>query len=127
MFETPICPTCGCSLVRLGITKENAINFSYKEKVYSFCCTACLDVFKSNAEVLLRETANLIVCPACLAEKSVAESVEYEYNGVLFNFCRCPFCLDLFKKNPDYYIKRLAGQTDYAGVFSEQEKCCTPN
>lgn len=24
-METPICPTCGCSLVRLGISKDEAV------------------------------------------------------------------------------------------------------
>ncbi len=126
-MKTPLCSTCGCSLVRLGITKENAIFFSYQDKTHCFCCAGCLDVFKTNSEKLLRETENLIVCPVCLAEKPVNESVEHEFNGKTFNFCRCPYCLDVFTQDQDYYIKRLAWQTDYPGIFGEQEGCCKPN
>ena len=126
-MKTPICSTCGCSLVRLGITKENAIYFSYQEQTYCFCCAGCLDVFKTNAEELLKETSHLIVCPVCLAEKPVNESVEHEFNEEKFHFCRCPYCLDVFKQDQDYYIKRLAWQTEYKGIFGEQEGCCKPS
>jgi hypothetical protein len=83
-----------------------------------------LELFKNEPEQLLQETANLTVCPVCLAEKPVSTTVEFELNEMLFNFCRCPHCLDVFNQDPDYFIKRLAWQTDYAGIFGELEGCC---
>ncbi len=123
-MDTPICSSCGCSLVRLGITREKAAYFSYKGKQYFFCCEGCIEVFKTNPEELLQETANLIVCPSCLAEKPISVTVEQTFDGESYKFCRCPFCIDLFKKNKDYFIKRLAWETDYAGVFGGEDGCC---
>ena len=123
-MNTPICSTCGCSLIRLGITKEMAVCSSYKGKKCWFCCEGCLKVFKTNPEGLLKETSNLSVCPVCLAEKPINKTVEHEFNGVLFNFCRCPYCLDVFNQDQDYFIKRLKWKTDYAGIFGEKDGCC---
>ena len=39
---TPICPTCGCSLVRLGISKDKAATYSYSGEEYHFCCRGAL-------------------------------------------------------------------------------------
>jgi len=33
-MKTVVCPTCGCSLVRLGVTKEHAVIRKYREKEY---------------------------------------------------------------------------------------------
>ena len=123
-MQAPICPACGCSLVRLGISKDNAVSYRYREKQYWFCCAGCLELFKSQAEQLLKETADLVVCPVCLAEKPISATVALNINTIIFNFCRCPHCLDVFKQDQDYFIKRLAWQTDYSGVFGEQEACC---
>ncbi|MEE9355767.1 MAG: hypothetical protein V3U75_09285 [Methylococcaceae bacterium] len=124
-METPICPACGCSLIRLGITQEKAVSYFYHEKQYWLCCDGCMELFKSNPEELLDETSSLKVCPVCLAEKPVNSTVEHVFNGTLFNFCRCPHCLDVFNQDQDYFIKRLAWQTNYKGVFGEQDECCT--
>jgi YHS domain-containing protein len=125
--ETPICPACGCSLVRLGISQEKAVSYDYREKQYWFCCEGCLELFKSQPEQLLNETSDLVVCPVCLAEKPNKATVERIVNKTVFNFCRCPYCLDVFEQDQDYYIKRLAWQTNYAGIFGEQEGCCRPS
>lgn len=69
--ETPICPACGCSLVRLGITQEKAVFHYYQGKQYWFCCDGFLELFKDNPEQLLNETSNLVVYPVCLAEKTL--------------------------------------------------------
>jgi len=126
-METPICPTCGCSLIRLGISKEKAVSYHYNEKKYWFCCDGCLELFKSQPEQLLNETSDLVVCPVCLAEKPIKVTVEHIVKKTLFNFCRCPYCLDVFNQNQDYFIKRLAWQTDYPGIFGVQEGCCKPS
>ena len=123
-METPICRACGCSLIRLGISQEKAISFHYKEKKYWFCCKGCLDLFKTNTEQFLKETSGLVVCPVCLAEKPIAVTVEQKLNGKTFNFCRCPYCMDMFRQEPEYFVKRLAWQTNYAGIFGEQGGCC---
>lgn len=56
IVETPICPACGCSLVRLGISQEKAIAYHYNDKQYWFCCDGCLELFKSQAEQILHQT-----------------------------------------------------------------------
>lgn len=89
-METPICPACGCSLVRLGISRENAVSYFYNKNQYWFCCAGCLELFKSQPEKLLNETSELVVCPVCLAEKPINATVERIINKTSFNFCRCP-------------------------------------
>ncbi len=37
-METPICPACGCSLIRLGLHKDKAVFYHYNDKQYWFCC-----------------------------------------------------------------------------------------
>ena len=126
-MNTPICPACGCSLIRLGISQKKAAPHRYQDKQYWFCCEGCLELFKTNPEQLLNETSNLTVCPVCLAEKPINSTVEHIFNGMLFNFCRCPHCLDLFNQDQEYFTKRLAWQTSYAGIFGEQDGCCIKN
>ena len=48
-METLICPTCGCSLVRLGISKEKATKHRYGGEEYLFCCKGCADVFAAES------------------------------------------------------------------------------
>ena len=124
-MKTPICPTCGCSLVRLGITKESAVIRKYKEKEYSFCCDGCALMFEENPEALLEETNSLIVCPSCLAEKPISQTVVINYQGEKLHFCRCPHCMTVFQEDSEYYIKRLSGEIEFSGVFSEGRGCCT--
>ncbi|WP_431064758.1 YHS domain-containing protein [Methylotuvimicrobium sp.] len=126
-MKTPICAACGCSLIRLGITQEKANSFHYNEKQYWFCCEGCLELFKTNPEQFLKETSDLTVCPVCLAEKPINNTIKHRFNGTIFNFCRCPHCLDVFKEDQDYFIRRLAWQTDYAGIFGGQDGCCKKN
>ena len=123
-MESPICPACGCSLVRLGITQKKALSHHYQDKQYWFCCNGCLDLFKTNSEQCLNETSNLVVCPVCLAEKLISTTVKHSINGILFNFCRCPYCLTVFNQDQNYFIKRLAWQTDYKEVFADKNEGC---
>ena len=108
-METRICPACGCSLVRLGISKDKATTHSHGGKEYFFCCRGCVDVFAADPEKRLEETRDLIVCPACLAEKPPQSAVTVEHAGEEIHFCRCPYCLEVFRKAPDYYLTRLQG------------------
>lgn len=124
-METPICAACGCSLIRLGIPRAKAICHLHKNKQYWFCCEGCLELFKKNPEQLLIETSNLAVCPVCLAEKPVINTMEYKFNDMVFNFCKCPHCLDAFNHDQEYFIKRLTWQTNYSGILGEQDRCCT--
>lgn len=124
-MTTPICPTCGCSLVRLGITKEKAIIRKYQGKEYLFCCDGCAMTFQENAEALLEETNSLVVCPGCLAEKPINHTVVINFRGEDLYFCRCPHCITVFQENSEYYIKRLSGEIEFVGVFSEGRGCCS--
>lgn len=124
-MKTPICPTCGCSLVRLGVDKKNAIMRKYRNKEYLFCCDGCAVLFDKDPENTLLETNDLVVCPSCLAEKPKNQTVALNHNGKTVYFCKCPYCMSVFEENPEYYIKRLSGEIEFSGVFSEGHGCCT--
>ncbi len=123
MITTPICPNCGCSLVRLGISNDQAVPHSYDGKQYRFCCQGCVDAFKTDPQKYLHETNDLIVCPTCLVEKPLQQAVTLRVAGQEVQFCRCPYCAELFQTEPDFYIQRLEGTIPNAGVF-DHEGCC---
>jgi len=123
-MHTLICPTCGCSLVRLGVFGKNVVTREYKNEKYSFCCNGCAVMFDNDPETLLKETEDLIVCPSCLAEKSIDQTVKLNHKGETVYFCKCPYCMTVFKEKPEYYIKRLSGEVEYSGVFSDGHGCC---
>ena len=113
-MKTPICPTCGCSLVRLGISKDQAV----ASQGYSFCCQGCAELFRSSPQKYVREMEDTIVCPTCLAEKPREFTDCFEIAGRKVWFCHCPCCPEAYRKDPDYYLKRLRGEVPYAGVFT---------
>lgn len=121
---TPVCATCGCSLIRLGVSKDHIVEANYNEKGLLFCCDGCLQVFGEDPDKYLEEAGSIIVCPTCLGEKKESSSVELLYNSWAINFCRCPFCLSEFMKKPDYYIDRLLGKTRFEGLFHDHNTCC---
>ncbi len=82
-------------------------------------------MFDENSESLLEETENLVVCPSCLAEKLIDQTVVINYQSEKLHFCKCPHCMTVFKEDSEYYIKRLSGEIEYSGVFSEGRKCCS--
>ncbi len=108
-MKTLICPYCGCSLVRLGVSKEKAATYSYDGTEYHFCCRDCADEFAADPEQHLQRTKDLVVCPTCLAEKPPESAFTFEYAGQEVPYCGCPYCRDVFLKAPDYYVKRLQG------------------
>ena len=119
-MKTLICPTCGCSLVRLGISKEKSIAHQHNDKELQFCCQGCVDLFTTNPPKYLQETRDLIVCPSCLGEKLLKWTAKLKINDQEVHFCRCPHCADVFQKNPDYYIKRLEGTMPNQGVLDHE-------
>lgn len=122
--KTMICSTCGCSLIRLGINKEQAVRHEYRSVTHFFCCQGCLELFKQDPEMHLKETSDIDVCPTCLAEKPIAFTEPIQFESEELHFCRCPYCLDTFNNNPQYYLDRLAGKTDFKGLFSDDEGAC---
>ncbi len=64
--------------------------------------------FISEPARYLRETSDLIVCPVCLGEKPLKSALKIELAGEEFHFCRCPHCIDEFRKNPEHFIERLS-------------------
>ncbi len=123
-IRTNICPTCGCSLVRLGIDSKLSKSLIVDGEKYYFCCEGCLDMFTENPKPFIEELNDLHVCPVCLAEKISVHSISVEHDGLALRFCRCPYCVETFKKNPDYYLARLRGETDFKGLFNSQETSC---
>ena len=90
---------------------------------YRFCCQGCIDLFATDPGKYLEETKGLIVCPTCLAEKPPQSAVSVEIAGEHVHFCRCPYCVEVFQKNPDFYMKRLEGAAPNEGVL-DHEGCC---
>ena len=122
-MKTLICPTCGCSLVRLGVSKENSVAHRHNGEEYRFCCQGCVGLFITDPEKYLGETMDLIVCPTCLAEKPLKLAVVLKIGQHEINFCRCPYCRELFERSPEFYIKRLEGVIPNQGVL-DHEACC---
>jgi len=122
-MKTLICPTCGCSLVRLGVNKEKAATFRYNNEEYFFCCQGCVDLFTTDPQKFLRETNDLIVCPTCLAEKPLNTAIKVQIAGLEVHFCRCPYCAEVFQKAPEFYTQRLEGTIPNEGVL-DHEGCC---
>ncbi len=115
-MKTLICPYCGCSLVRLGISKDQATTYTYRGTACHFCCQDCADEFAADPERHLRRTKDLIVCPTCLGEKPPELAFVFEHAGQEIHYCGCPYCRKEFEKDPDYYIKRLEGMIRSEGV-----------
>ncbi len=123
-MKTLICRTCGCSLVRLGLSKDQAVTYSHNGEEHHFCCQGCTDLFITDPQKYLEETSNLIVCPSCLAEKPPDMAVKLEIAGQEVNFCRCPYCAEVFGNDPDFYMKRLEGTIANEGAVLDHEGCC---
>ncbi len=125
-METLICRTCGCSLVRLGITADAVTMHEHGGEQHPFCCPACVEVFRTDPGRYLDETSDLIVCPTCLAEKPIARARAVNVEGRDIHFCRCPRCLELFQANPHFYLERLDGAISSVGVLDHNGCCIRP-
>jgi len=126
-MKTLICRTCGCSLVRLGISKDKSATYRHNGEEYHFCCQGCVGLFITDPQKYFQETKDLIVCPTCLAEKPLQWSVKIKITDQEVHFCRCPYCVDVFKKNPNFYIKRLEGTIPNEGVLDHEGCCVRPD
>jgi len=126
-MNTLICPTCGCSLVRLGISKDMASTGQYNGEELYFCCDGCTDLFDSDPERYVKETNDLIVCPTCLAEKPKTSATKINIGGRDVYFCRCPHCMNLYKKDPEFYMNRLEGMIPNEGVLDHDGCCIRPD
>ena len=125
-MNTLICRTCGCSLVRLGISNDQAVFHTHDGGEYPFCCQACVDLFVTDPQKYAQETDDLIVCLSCLAEKPRQSAARLEHEGKEVFFCRCPYCAELFQDYPEYYIERLEGKIPFEGVLGNEGCCVRP-
>jgi YHS domain-containing protein len=107
-MSSPICPGCGCSLVRLGIAKTDATRHHHGGVEYVFCCQGCVNVFRTQPDAYLDEVRDLVVCAACLAEKPRRSAVRLRYQDTDVYFCRCPGCQAAFRRKPEALLARLA-------------------
>lgn len=107
MANSAICPFCGCSLVRLGITRADATSYAHEGEKWWFCCQGCLDGFLDDPPKYLTEVRDWIVCPTCLAEKPKQVTVSISHEGQKVHFCRCPCCIEDFFKRPAELVERL--------------------
>ena len=108
---TPICPNCGCSLVRLGVPPDHAARYEYRGEEFLFCCEGCVDSFKEDPDTYLEQVKGWVVCPTCLAEKPKAVTVSITHDGSEVHFCRCPGCIEEFRRRPQVLLARLAYET----------------
>ena len=106
---SPICPTCSCSLVRLGINPAEAASYEHDGQRILFGCEAGAHLFREKPEQYLDEVRDWIVCPTCLAEKPKHLTAAIAHEGRQVHFCRCPCCVDEFRKRPDELLERLEG------------------
>jgi YHS domain-containing protein len=105
--KSVICPPCGCSLVRLGVSRESAANATYARVEHHFCCEGCAATFGTDPDRYLAQIHDIVVCPACLAEKPAAVTVALDYQGRTVNLCGCPGCRTAFERDPERLIARL--------------------
>ncbi len=126
-MKTLICPYCGCSLFRLGVSRDQAATHSYDGKEYHFCCQGCVDLFVTDPEQHLQRTQDLIVCPTCLAEKPPGSAFTFEHAGQEIHYCGCPYCREGFEKDPSHYIKRLEGAIPSEGVLGHDGGSVRPS
>ena len=108
-METLICSACGCSLVRLGISKEKAVPHVDDGQPHHFCCQGCCDLFIAEPQKYLRLTDGVTVCPTCLGEKPPDRVAIFTHAGQDVPYCGCPYCVEMFRQDPTFYIQRLDG------------------
>lgn len=106
-MRSVLCPTCGCSLVRLGISREMASHATHADIEHHFCCEGCADIFRSDPDRYPAQIADVVVCPGCLAEKPVPVTVAFEHAGRTINLCGCPHCETALKRDPDGLLARF--------------------
>jgi YHS domain-containing protein len=107
-MKSVICPACGCSLVRLGVTREQAARTAHARTLYFFCCEGCAERFRADPERYLAQIADVVVCPACLAERSATRTVTIDVEGQTVHVCGCPGCQSAVERDPDRLLARLA-------------------
>ncbi len=126
-MNTLICSTCRCSLVRLGVSKEDSATYNYNGVEYAFCCQKCADLFGGDPQKYLQVPIDVIVvCPTCLGEKPVKWAVTVRIAGQEVHFCGCPLCQEAFQKNPEFYLKRLEGTIPSDGVLDHEGSSVRP-
>lgn len=106
-MRSVLCATCGCSLVRLGISREQASHLTHNGVDHHFCCDGCAERFPSDPDRYVAQIQDVVVCPGCLGEKPEAVTVSIEHSGTTVNFCGCPHCEEAFDKDSDRLLARL--------------------
>jgi YHS domain-containing protein len=107
VMKSVLCPTCGCSLVRLRISREQASHLLHAGEDYYFCCQGCAERFPSDPERYLAQIRDVVVCPGCLGEKPAGVTVGVEHAGRTLAFCGCPHCEEAFAREPERLLARL--------------------
>jgi YHS domain-containing protein len=77
-----------------------AASTDYQGREYRFCCEGCVTPFLKNPKFYLGEIEDMVICPTCLGEKTREQTLCFSIKGESFYFCRCPCCINDFKKSP---------------------------
>lgn len=95
------CPVCGMS-----VDSSSAVNSSYKDTTYYFCCSKCKGKFDADPEAFLsvkdETSATDMVCGMTVDPKSALST---EYNGKMYYFCN-PMCKEEFDKDPKSFLMK---------------------
>ena len=107
IVRSVLCPTCGCSLVRLESAAKKAIHAAHERDLYFFCCEGCADRFRTDPERYLARIQDIVVCPSCLGEKPLSMTIAVEHEGRTVHFCECPYCIENFERDVEGLLARL--------------------
>lgn len=72
-------------------------------------------------QIKMQTQTQTMNCPTCLTENPKALTVSIQFEGEELHFCRCPYRLDTFKNNLQYYLDRLVGKKEFKGLFTDNE------
>ena len=91
--------TLVCPVSKEEIGDGSGQKFNYLGKEYTFCCSDCVEKFKSEP---LNYTDGELECPVMGGQ--VNNEFFTEYNGVKYYFC-CKGCINAFNSDPEKYLE----------------------
>ena len=107
-------PQTVCPVMGGKINKEIYVDYQ-GQRIY-FCCNGCPETFRKDPEKYMKKLAasNVLpesvqtVCPVMGGK--INKEIYVDYEGRRAYFC-CKGCPEMFKKDPEKYLKKLEGQS----------------
>lgn len=114
-YTLTTCPVSGQALGSMG----ESVIYTYQGREIRFCCAVCISKFEADPGKFIQKIDQLMIqdqlpvypLGTCVVsgEKlggSMGKPVDFIYKNRLVRFC-CPSCVELFKNNPDTFLKKL--------------------